>query len=548
MRFSSNNFLNYFIIILFSVYFIFGLLIYKDYGITTDEEFQRHSGFYWLNYVLNFTPFNETKLLVESKLKLISGFTLPNPDNFPFYGVIFDLPLALIETLMGFEDSKDYFFLRHLFNFLVFFVSSIFCLRILMERFGKNIISLFGVFFYIGSPRIFGDSFFNNKDIIFLSLVTIAIFYSFKLIEKFSLKNILLFGLFSAIATSSRIIGIFLPISTLIIIIFDMLDKKVDINKILKVFILILSYFIFTIILWPYLWENPVVNFVKAFSVFSNYVIELKFLFNGYYVSSASLPFIYLPTWILITTPIMILLLFFVGYFLCFKKFLNNLVKIDEKKDNNIWSNIIEKRDFFIFFNFSAILIYLIISNPVLYNGWRQVYFLNIFIVYLATNGLYQLAYNVKFFKQFKKYIYLASTLFLISLFYEIYKLHPFQSFYFNKLVGKDIHQKYELDYWGLAGKKSLNEIFALKKEGKINIGVASWVPLERSLVLFENSEKKRINIVGQDFEQAEFIFSNNITEVNSNRNNKYKVPENFKKIIEFRLKDSTVYSIFIKN
>ena len=94
-----------------------------------------------------------------------------------------------------------------------------------------------------------------------------------------------------------------------------------------------------------------------------------------------------------------------------------------------------------------------------------------------------------------------------MNLFYEIYKLHPFQSFYFNKLVGKDIHKKYELDYWGLAGKKSINEIFALKKEGKINVGVASWVPLERSLVLFENSEKKRINIVGQNFEQAEFIF-----------------------------------------
>ena len=68
-----------------------------------------------------------------------------------------------------------------------------------------------------------------------------------------------------------------------------------------------------------------------------------------------------------------------------------------------------------------------------------------------------------------------------------------------------------------------------VKKEGKINVGVASWVPLERSLVLFENSEKKRINIVGQNFEQAEFIFSNNITEVNSNRNDKYKVPKNFK-------------------
>ena len=39
--------------------------------------------------------------------------------------------------------------------------------------------------FYVGSPRIFGDSFFNNKDLVFLSLITIALFYSFELAKKF---------------------------------------------------------------------------------------------------------------------------------------------------------------------------------------------------------------------------------------------------------------------------------------------------------------------------------------------------------------------------
>ena len=92
MQIGSNNFLKYFVIIFFFIYFVFGLLVYKDFGITTDEEFQRFSGFYWLNYVLSFTSLEDIKLLVETKLNSIDGFTLPDPVDFPFYGVIFDLP------------------------------------------------------------------------------------------------------------------------------------------------------------------------------------------------------------------------------------------------------------------------------------------------------------------------------------------------------------------------------------------------------------------------------------------------------------------------
>ena len=131
MLFRSNNFFKVFIIIFYLIYLILGILIYKDFGITTDEEFQRYSGFYWLQYILNFTPFENLKLIVEEKLLAINGFTLPNPKDFPFYGVIFDLPLAFIETLFQINDSQAYFYLRHKLNFLIFFVSSIYIYKIL---------------------------------------------------------------------------------------------------------------------------------------------------------------------------------------------------------------------------------------------------------------------------------------------------------------------------------------------------------------------------------------------------------------------------------
>ena len=325
MRIRSNVFLKFFSPVFFVIYLFVGLLISKDYGITTDEEFQRFSGFYWLKYVLSFTPFDNFKLLVDNKFDLISGFTLPNPVDFPFYGVIFDLPLALIETIFGIEQSKNYFLLRHQFNFIIFYTSSIYFFLILKDRFNDDLIANLGLMFYVGSPRIFGDSFFNNKDLIFLSLITVALFYCFKLFKIFNYKNIILFSLLCALATSSRILGIFLPITVIAILFFDILDKKIDKDLIIKILFLIVLYLTFTILFWPYLWSAPFTNFVKAFFIFSDYIIDIKFLFNGDYVSSKLLPYYYLPVWISISTPIITQLLFIIGYIFYVKVFFNRL-------------------------------------------------------------------------------------------------------------------------------------------------------------------------------------------------------------------------------
>ena len=79
-----------------------------------------------------------------------------------------------------------------------------------------------------------------------------------------------------------------------------------------------------------------------------------------------------------------------------------------------------------------------------------------------------------------------------------------------------------------------------------VNIGVA-WVPIQRSLALFDDQIKKRINIVGQDYKNADYIFSNNITEVNSAINKKYQIPKNFKKIDELVIENILLYEVYKK-
>ena len=116
---------------------------------------------------------------------------------------------------------------------------------------------------------------------------------------------------------------------------------------------------------------------------------------------------------------------------------------------------------------------------------------------------------------------------------------------YFNDFVKKNVHEKFEVDYWGLSGKRFLIKIVKLEKNKKVNIGVASWVPLERSIALLDDTVKSKINIVGQDYSTADYIFSNNVTEVNSLVNKKYLIPKNFKKVDELVVNNILIYAVY---
>ena len=126
---------------------------------------------------------------------------------------------------------------------------------------------------------------------------------------------------------------------------------------------------------------------------------------------------------------------------------------------------------------------------------------------------------------------------------------HPYQNIYFNSMFNNDAHKKFEVDYWGLSGRKFLEEILILEKNKKIiTIGVASWLPLERSVKLLDKKDRSRIKIIGQEFQNADYLYTNFISEVDKNSNDKYKIPSNFSKVNEFILDNITVYEVFKKN
>ena len=119
----------------------------------------------------------------------------------------------------------------------------------------------------------------------------------------------------------------------------------------------------------------------------------------------------------------------------------------------------------------------------------------------------------------------------IINNLYNLVRLHPFQYIYFNLIFEKNVNQLFEVDYWGVSNKTALENIINtnIEKE-KVIIGVASFSNLDLSKKMLPDNLKKTIYISGQDYEKADYIFNNNISEVNPMFDDKYAIPETFVK------------------
>ena len=59
---------------------------------------------------------------------------------------------------------------------------------------------------------------------------------------------------------------------------------------------------------------------------------------------------------------------------------------------------------------------------------------------------------------------------------------------------------------------------------------------------------RKKFEIVGQEYNSADYIYKNNISEVNSKLNKKYEVPKNFSKIYELKINKTKIYEVYKLN
>ena len=534
---------------------ILGILIVDDYGIGIEEHFQRKSGFYWLNYLLNFTEFDSLKSIVLKKKNEIDLFT-PNLfpiTEVPYYGIIFDLPLAFLESYFKINEPINYFLLRHKFIFFIFLLSAFFFYKIILLRFNNIILALFSFLFYIFTPRIFGNIFFDNKDIFFLSILTINYFFILKYYQNSTYKNLILVTLFSALTTSSRIIGIFVPVSFIFLLILKVLANN-NYNFFFKSLIIFIFFYLFFLFIhWPYLWTLNYSDWVNFFEPFFKAMNPIVF-FNNEFYQSKYLPISYLPILIIISTPIWLLLSLIIGLFYSFKYFFYKLLSIKsvyKVKIYDLWTSIGSKFDLFILINFLLIFFIYISINPPLLSGWRHFYFIHFYIIYYSFYFYYLVSLKNK-----RNIIFNSVGIFILSFFLivqtnSIFLYHPFQSTYFNNLISKKNRTKFEIDTQSLSRVHAIKEIIRdnnSNSKKKISIGTASWTPLEDARSLLPRNYWDQLIFQGRDFYNADYIYSNHYYEVNFKLNKKYDIPKNFYLYKTLTIDGTRIYSIYKKN
>lgn len=529
-------------IFFFIIYLISGSLIFNDYVVTPDEELHRINGLISLKYIFN---------LFSIDISNIEEFRLvPNlyDDWRKTYGVLFDLPTSFIQFYFKI-NTQDIFLIRHYLTFIIFFISNIYFYRLIKNNLKNEKLALLGVFILTTSPRLFSHSFFNSKDILFLSFLIIAVYYCIKLLQKTNVKYFILASIFCAFASNIRIIGIYLPVLTLFFFYFKEENKK-KINTLKFFIIFFVYYFGFLYLTWPYLWLNPINNFLLILKESASYPIhwDFKTLYLGNYLNPQNIPWHYFFVWFASTTPISFLLIIIMGVFLFLKEYLKFFFEINFDSNVSIWSNENQKINLFIFLNFFIPIFFVICLNSTLYNGWRHLFFLYPFLIYLSLYGLKKISYYISY--NFFRFIILLLIVQISSNILFIQKSHPVQNIYFNFFAKNILADKMPIDYWGLGNKKTID--FLLLKKNEFSISNSSFTPLHYLKYSKRNDfpYSKAITFNGTSLKNkslSDFIFTNYYYNQNPMNIEKFNIPKNYKSYYKLIIDDLIVNEVFIK-
>ena len=469
-------------IILFFLAVIIGLVVYQDYGISWDETIQRDLGNVTYNYVFK----------GDQALKTYQDKAL---------GTGFELPLVILERCLKLKDSRDIYLMRHMVTH-IFFLISAFCGYVLALRLFKNqFIACLGFLLLAFNPRLYAHSFFNSKDIPFLSAFLISMLICHVAFEKNKYGWYFLLGLACGYATSIRSMGIiFLPIIGIFFLIdfFKSIQLKEGVNQVIfRTFLFLTGFCSMLCLVWPFLWAAPAKNFIDAFHSLANIPSGGKVLFNGTWYDNEKLPLAYMPVWFTITIPELWLASGIAGFLWIIIAFV--------KRPLHYLLNAPERNYLLYAACFSGPVIAMIVFHGVNIDDWRHLYFIYpsfVMMVLFAINRLEQ--------GRGKLIIQSACMLQIGITSYFMIRNHPFQQVYFNSLVSHEkeyLRNNFELEYWGCSFKQGLEHLVSANKSDSIKI-YWSVQPLFNNILMLREQDRKLIFVI-DDRKGADYIITN---------------------------------------
>jgi len=368
-----------------------------------------------------------------------------------YYGIGFHAPAYLVQKLLEkpvarlFKVSEyDAFLLvKHWLTFNLFFASAILILWLSRRIVGDEGFSRLATLCYLLWPYLLGQSLLNVKDVPFLFGWLLCSCLSYLILERYRRgQNIgrYFIGIL-AVCTgwliSVRVAGIliFLQYAITFFVARKYSAGQQNISSMLKRFhlpIFFISLVVFVILAYPILWLNPI-DVLWAILYMSRHPMGYYGHTNltfGMRMPAGDLPLIYIPAWLAVKLPIMIIL----GYLALPLTF----ARIGKDETDRV---------FFRAMFYTSVIVPALLSllGVVLYNELRQLLFLMPLYFLVGVISLYGFSRRLSM-----ALLVVAICIFIIDNFMAF----PYQYVWFNEVARQfKVERYFETDYWGSSGK-----------------------------------------------------------------------------------------------
>lgn len=419
-----------------------------QYGITVDEPIQDSYGHAVMEWY--YTLGRDTSFLTA----------FPADTYMPEHGGIFDAGIAAVQHAFS---PADHWHVRRVITALAGLLGLVAIALCGYEMGGYWMAFLAALMLWL-YPRYYGAIYNNPKDIPATVTTTLVLWGALLLLkqwgqEKRYLRNSLLVGFFIGLAASIRVTAvIWYAIFVLVVLGWWFLRGRevrrehrvrAELSKQgISALVIGLSSWLTMIILWPYVFLNPVVNLLRSIKVLSKYPWDGSVLYNGALVAATKLPRTYSLEWLVIGSPPTLVLFALLGLgiagVVCVRKRL-----IDPQVAVVILSLLVP-------------LGAMIGLHSVLYNALRQFLFLIPSMILLAVYGLVQMVQYLRGRKQRVlrlaavglAVLTLASYVQVIN---DMANLSPFEYTYFSPFVGglAGAARNFETDYWATCSEQA---------------------------------------------------------------------------------------------
>jgi hypothetical protein len=279
------------------------MLTFTDYGVTWDEDVHNWYGVFVLDYYLS--GFRD--------LRSLHWGDLYN------YGAAFDLTAAALNHISPFGTYET----RHLLNGLLGVLGLIGVAK-LGRALGGPRASFIAALFLVLTPNYYGQMFNNPKDVPFAAGMVWAMYYLVRLIPTLprpSFSLVARFGVACGLALGVRVGGLLLFCYLGLVLSLFVLWHALEARR-WRVFFedawagfwrivlpAVLVAYPIMLLFWPWAQQAPFENPLRTLAYFSHEIFPFRTLFAGRYFPATDLPWAYLPTYIVLALPELILLL-----------------------------------------------------------------------------------------------------------------------------------------------------------------------------------------------------------------------------------------------